>query len=335
MTTRRRILADALDEWRASEALDEPTHARLRGALDRAPPSPDLDEDLAVTASAPAGPGAPGTGRSFAADAMQFVGGLLLGAAIIALTVFLDVPDDVAPWVLVLSGALLVAAGLAAASRGLRGSLVDAALAAGLVPLVVGGIQSITGSVDRAPVGVLPILATLLAGSIAPLRRGEGPGTFLGVLAFTIMSWAAVFQGENAFFSDPAALPRFLWLAVLLVYGALLLLWRSRVWVGATLGFYVAPLTLAFANILDLWPLTSLGTEVALGVFLGALVVAGVALGARGLVAGASAGLTIDAVVFAFDLGGAGVAVVVLLSLGGLLVWQAEVVRRYFGQRAG
>jgi hypothetical protein len=73
--------------------------------------------------------------------------------------------------------------------------------------------------------------------------------------------------------------------------------------------------------------------ELLVGAFLGALTGMGVWLGVRGLVASAAAGLTIDAVVFAFDVGGALTAVFVLLALGSLLVWQGQGIRRYFRSR--
>lgn len=375
MTSKRRILLDALDAWRAEGALDEGAWRFLRSRYENAPKNADLDAILApardaatpagavttpaATASEasapPAGASAaavgasdisasPGTAfartsarlsdlerrpRSFAADAMQFVGGLLVGAGLVALVLYLDVPEGDAPWWMAGLGALLGAAATFGALRAAPSGLVEAGMAGALVPLTVGA----GGAIAHDDV-TLPSLVALASVGVLVLRRGAGPSALTAAAAFAFTSAAATVLQEGIF-GDEDPVARWLWFATLLGFGALLLVRRERAWIGATLGLYVVPLAIGCGLVLDLVPdLTSVGMELGLGAFLGALFALGLAWGVRGLVAGAVAGLTVDAVTFAFDVGGPGTAVVVLLALGGLLVWQAELVRSYFRRAA-
>lgn len=324
MSTKRRILLAELASWRDEGILDEATYFLLRSRYEHAPPSDALDRELA----APAAP--TGERRSFAADSMQFVGGLLLGAGLVALVVFLDLAEGAGAYALLLLGALLLSPAMLGAWRGAPPGLVEAGLAGGLVPmLVANGLAMQTGGSDPTRLFV-PLLVAATCVGVLLLRRGQGPSTLVAGGGFVWSSAAATLLREDVLFGEPQMTTRWMWFLALLALGALLLVWRGRLWTEISLGALVAPATLAFGLLLDPLHLAELGTQLAIGAFLAPVLVGGVVLGSRGLVTGAAAGLTIDAVAFAFEIGGPGTAVVVLLALGGLLVWQAEAVRRYY-----
>lgn len=323
MATRRRILLDSLDAWRAEGVLDDATWRLLRARYENAPSSDELDGGVAAAAAAPE---APGEKRSFAADAMQFVGGLLVGAALVALVVFLDVGEPANAWLLLGLGAVMAAPAAYGAWVGWNRSLVQAGLSGSLVPALVAA--GIGGGND---VYAIPMLVAAACVGVLLLLRGEGPTTLVAAGGYAFAGAASTLFRESFFFGNDQMGVRWAWLGLLLALLPLLLLWRQRLWASVSLGLYVAPLAFAFALILDgVDTLTSVGAELVMGAYLGALLGIGIWTGSRGLVAGAAAGLTIDAVVLAFDVGGPGTAVVLLLVLGALLVWQGQVVRGYF-----
>ncbi|HUR68398.1 MAG TPA: hypothetical protein VM370_04070 [Candidatus Thermoplasmatota archaeon] len=329
MTSKRAILLEALDAWHAEGALDEDAWKFLRSRYQGAAPDPDLDGELAGGASAAPTTTARAPRRSFAADAMQFVGGLLVGAALVALTIYLDVGSAAQPYYLLALGVVLLGPAIFGALRHAPSGLVEAGLAGGLVPLAVAaGIAASQRDL------LVPALVTAAALGITLLRRAEGASTLVAGAVYALGTASATLLQEGLFggTQDPGA--RWAWLALLLVYVGILLVWRHKLWATIGLALLVAPIAGAFALVLDLGTFPSTTAELLMGAFLGALLVPGILLGSRGLVAGAAAGLTIDAIVFASDVGGPGTAVVLLLALGGLLVWQAELVRRYF-RRAG
>jgi hypothetical protein len=336
-----------LDAWLADGLITSEQHARLRARIEaqRAaalPPRADAALGIAhpIAPDAPAAAGTRGERRgAMAVDWLQFVGGLLLGAALVALVAYL-VPANSArtntdtPRALLLFGlgvfaiGVGIAAYMALSRQGRAPGLGDAAMAAGLVPLSI----SAFGLVD-AKLQWLAYLAALAPVAVHVVRRGQGPLAVLAGAAFALITFAAsefgLFSG-NA--KDPGA---YVWLGALLAYGAFMLTTRRETWTTVTLGLYVAPLAGSFARILsDSGIADSRTIELLMGAFLAAILGVGVLLQNRGLVAGAAAGLTIDAVVFAFDLGGPLPALVLLLVLGGLLVWQAEFLRGYFRKRA-
>ena len=330
MTTKRAILLEALDAWHAEGALDEHAWKFLSSRYRSGPPEPDLDAPLVAPRGAPDANAPPttrtqGPQRSFAADAMQFVGGLLVGAALVALVIFLDVSDDAKPWAFLGLGLVLLAPAAAALYRGAPIGLVEAGLAGGLVPLVVGA----GAAPDQYDI-IVPALVALIAVGVTLLRRGEGASTLVAMGVYSFATARATILQDGLFGGGGDPTLRWTWLLALLAYMGLLLVWRHRLWALISLAIVVGPIALAFASILDLSHMSSTNAELVMGAFLGGLLVPGIALGSRGLVAGAAAGLTIDAIAFASTIGGPGTAVILLLALGGLLVWQAEVVRRYF-----
>ena len=339
MTTRRGIVTDALDRWRETGVLTPEEHARLRARAAQEP-APAWDEPLAPSTVGSAGPGAradfgdapahvPAEDRSsFAVNAMQFVGGLLLGAALVALTFFLELEGASAAWTLLGFGALAIAGGTAMhyLAPG-RDGLEEAMFAAGLVAVGVAPFQD-------GELMVVGLLGMALAVASLVIRRGDGATVTVAAAAYVVSSFAAL--GPD-FFGTQDASP-YVWWASIVAYALLMLVWRDRAWTSAALAFYVAALAFSFAPVLDEWSRqlgfdSSTFIQLVMGAYLGIWFAIGIVLGIRGLVAGAAAGLTIDAVIFAADLGGPGTAVIVLVLLGGLLVWQAEFLRGYFGRR--
>lgn len=327
MTSRRAILLEALDEWRREGAIDEDAWRFLRSRYENAPAG-ELDAPLDGAAPEARLADAIEEERKggFALDAMQFVGGLLLGAAAIALVIYLEVETDAVPWVLVGLGAAGV--GAAAAVHLLlgeeRSGLTEAALAGGLVPAAVSAGYAIA---EADPLAGLVAVALAVVGQV--LRGGRGPSTLVAAAAFSLGSAAVIVEDVT---NEPGTARALAWLAALLGYTALALAFRRQRWSGVAVGAMVIPLVIAWIALLGLTfdGLESVTLELLVGAFLAALLAVGVWLGVRGLVAAAAAGLTIDAIVFAFDVGGPGTALVLLLALGGLLVWQAQFIRGYF-----
>lgn len=327
MTTRRSIVLDALDRWHAEGQLDEATYLRLRSRA---------EEEAASGADETLSRAEPREGRSaFAMNALQLVGGLLLGAALVALVVFLDLARDASSWALLLLGLGPYAGAVAMRLLARRGNaafvsregLEEALWAAALVP--------IAASPMPAQERVVAWIALALAVGAYVTRQGRGPSVVLAGAAYAVAAVAAV-PDPFGFGAEAAnAGARYLLWTLFLAFGALLLVWRQETWTTVGLALYVIPLVGSLLPLLDLWGIHGDSQiQLAIGVYLGLLLVLGVALGNRGLVTGAAAGLTIDAVWFAAELGGPGTAVVVLLVLGGLLVWQAEFLRNYFRRRA-
>lgn len=329
MLTLRDVVLAELDKWRGEGLLSADQHAtlRLRSLAD-----PALD-----AAAAPRELGASANGRTRedrgergaqAANWLQLVGGLLLGAALVALVAFLNVAQDAAPGVMLAFGVIALGGGLALAilKGATRMGLADAALATGLVPL---GVASVLGPAHTMP--VYGLAAAALAVAALMVRRGQGPIAVLSSVTYALGTFGAI--GPELF--GGAVGDRSAWLAALIAYSLLLLVYRRETWSGVAAGLLMLPHAFAFVNVLDAAGVRDSRTEeLMLGAYFGAWVATGVWLNVRGLVAGAAGGLTIVAVVFAYDLGGAGPALVLLLVLGGVLVWQAEFVRRYFGKKA-
>jgi len=326
--SRREVLIEALGAWRAAGDIDDETHERLARRVTGEPVvayAPRAEASALGEASAAEGVQAPRVGRGFGADSMQFVGGLLVGAGLVALVIFLDVGEDVGQWlflgigVTVILGAVLLHFSAGESRR----SLIDAAFAVGFVPLGVGATQEIFQA--DSPLPALLAFATALG--VHVLLQGRGPATFLATACASLASLGAVLQ----FFDDIDATAAMIWLLLLLGYLALALIWRRESWSAASAGALVIPISIAFIMFLvdALGDPDSVAVEISLGLLLGALLGVGIWLGVRALVASAAGALTIDAVVFAFDIGGPGTAVVVLLALGGLLVWQGRGIRDY------
>lgn len=312
MASRRAIILESLDLWRHEGVLDEATYATLRARYEAAP---DEDEPRDERAS-------------FGLLALQLVGGLLLGAAAVAAVVFANLKETQGALALEAVALAALAGGFALHRYGPAGreGLGDAALAASLVAATVGGFFPPERDAWAA------LLAAAIALAATLLSRGRSAIVALAGIAFSVATARAVVipsDGSND------TLRHALWgLAVVAYAGLLVGLWRRIPWTSVALAVLVAPFAMASAFLLrDLGVTNSVAVELALGALLALVLGLGIWLSERGLVAGAAAGLLIDAIAFAFDVGGAGTALVVLLALGGLLVWQAEFLRGYFRRR--
>lgn len=322
---RREVVLAEIRRWRAEGVLDEDTGRFLESRYD-GPGAATVGTPPLLPPPYAAGHRAR-RGGGFAADSLQFVGGLLLGAAVIALVVFLDVPETARAWWLLALGALALAGGLALHHRApARSGLAEAMLAAGLIPIAAAGLFA----GDAATRGVAGgLLAAGLGAATHVLRKGDGPAILIAGFAYVLGTFTA--SQIQIIFGEPHLTGAILWLLAILAYVGLVLVWRDRGWSTIGLALLMAPAALSFLFVLGAMGVEeSLTYELALAGWMGLFLGLGILLRNRGLVAGSAAALTIDAVVFATDVGGPGTAVVVLLVLGGLLVWQAEFLRAWF-----
>lgn len=254
---------------------------------------------------------------------LQALGGLVLGAAAIALIVFLDLPEDVArTWGLLAAVAALAAAGAALAAT--RQPFADAALVASLVPLVFAAM----GSNDNV---LCLVAAFVLPPAIGVWRRDVTFVPPLAAVAFAAASGIAL----ASWFQDSFTLTY----ATLMALAAAAAGWyasRGRVAWEVASGLLVVALAVSvimfyFDYDLDLG---NGGAELVVGAVLLVAVGLGVAFLRRGVLVGATGGLAIDAVVFAFDVGGLLFGVLTLLAVSGALLAAASAVRRYLESSA-
>ena len=251
------------------------------------------------------------------AEFLYALAGVLVGAAaIVVIAVGLQMEDTLG--LFSAAGGILIAAGVLVHLRADRPLVGDALLAAGLVPLTV---ASFPGGSDLY--GALAMIAAL---ALLLWRRDVTFLPSLAVVAFSIGAAATFFelfeQGENtAWFLAQAAL-----LAGVVA--------SDRMLRGADSGLAgalaVGGVAFSFVLFLDetASTLTSEGAELALGALMLAVLGVGVWLRHRGVAVGAAIVVGGDAVVFAFDVGGVLLGTGILLALAGVLVWQAEFLKR-------
>lgn len=252
------------------------------------------------------------------AEFLYALAGVLVGAAtLVLIAVGLDMTDS--PGLFAAAGGLLLAAGVLVHLRTARPLVADALLAAGLVPLTV---ASFPGGDDLF--GALAMVAAL---ALLLWRRDVTFLPSLAVVAFSVGAAATFFelfeQGENtAWFLAQASL-------LVGVVASDRLLRGADSALAASLA--VGGVVFAFVLFLDEQApaLSSEGVELALGLLMLGVLAAGVALRHRGLAVGAAIVLGVDAIVFAFDVGGVLLGTGILLALAGLLVWQAEFLKGY------
>lgn len=318
-STRSELLAQ-LDAWHGEGLLDDITHQRLRTHVERQP-------DSAFGAPALGGIAAGSTG--LASGALQAVGGALLGAALVALTVFLDVPEGTSRAILFGGGLLFGAAGWLLMRAEGRDGIALAAHAAALVALTTAaflGGSDRTDAVGRAVAAVAAAIAVVLL----VLRRNGSPLAPVAVIAFALSFGNALYF--DSLFEKGSASPWLGWGALAVLCAWLIVRRRDGWgdgWTEGALGILVIPLTVCFLGILASMGFEGGHSELPIGAHLAAWLGLGIWQHSRGLVTAAAAGIAIDGVVFAFDLGGAITGTLVLLVLGGILIWQAEVVRRW------
>lgn len=267
---------------------------------------------------------APRDDERLATLALYGVGGALLGAAAIALVVFLELDGSAVPYSFLALAVAFVAAGFGV-SYGLKNeSLADALMVAGLVA---------TGAMAASGVEWVPFLAPL-ALVAAPLllgaRRERRLVPFVASLEFYAGAAATIaaydLQEDLAtwtFLAMAAA-----WLAFVLGIGRMIAArWRPEALAVATIG--LVPGVVMFS--IEILSLDFTGSaELVLGAVMLAILWAGIALKERGMVVGAAAVIAVDAIVYAFDIGGVLTGVGVLVVTAAVMLWQAERIRRYF-----
>lgn len=264
----------------------------------------------------------PGPGA--VATLLYAAAGVLLGAAGIALVAVGLEPEDVQlPFTLIALAFLGAAFVVHFALR--KPLLGDALLVASMAPAVAAGF----GDVEA-----YTLLGVVVPAGLLSWRRGTFVAP-LGVIAFSIGAAIASFQWTEAFAprnTDVATVPWAILETLLLVAVVALdrLLPEGRDDIAsaglAVVGLAVS-LVFLFGEGLDL-------ESEAIELTLGAVVLVVAAIGAwmrhRGVVLGATVALAVDAIVFGFDVGGVFTGTITLLAVAALLIWQAELVKRYF-----
>lgn len=222
---------------------------------------------------------------------LQALGGLVLGAAVIAFTIFLDPGTDADPWLFLAFGIPLLAGGIAASWRGHE--LGDIAIGAGLVPLTFAAIEADANALFY----VVPLIAPIVA---AGLRIDSLYVPPLCALAFATGSGIATFALDW----DASS-----WLGLLVLASIASLapaqLRAKGAWHAASAALVVAVAIAAALTYFDLnmdWGTG--GTEVFVALFMGTALAVGIFMRHRGLILGAAIALAVDAIIFAFDVGG-------------------------------
>lgn len=298
-------LAREIPSWVDEGIIDEAQAERILARYEV--PSPGSSEETDRTRSA-----------------LYATAAVLFGAAAIAL-VFVGIdPDTVQPY-LAATGAGFVAAGIGllrlAPERGL---LADALLAAALAPLAVATFDPDVSTATTWAYG-LPTLG--LAAGYLGWRREQPFLPTLSVIAFAAAAGGTLF---NAIADTGTA--AFVWalvqlgLVVGLVAGPRL---RGVSRLGTT-PVALAAAALAVSLIPFLSETMNMGEEIlqiVLGAVMALVLAAGIRLEDRGLVVGAAVALCVDAITFAFTVGGVWLGTGLLVALALVLIWQAEHLR--------
>lgn len=310
----RRLLEHAR-RWAAKGWIPGPSLARIEAEL-----RPEMAK-------------APTARRAALPTILHGLGGILLGAAAIALVVLLfdNVPGDHSAQ----QAAILFGIGLVALAGGValwlltrNQDLADALLVASLVCLTFAPVPD-DGLLKWACLGSMAVAAAL-----SFLRR-TAMGAFFATAAFHASAFVMafkLFQGPG-FFSGPTDAGYTVWLLLAVTHTVALLSVRvglRRAWLSPALSLAAPALagpSGAFADqVLDL----RFDGAVELVVALPAVALLAAALRFRepGLLLGASAVLSLDAIAFAFDVGGLAVGIVVLLAVAAAVLGLATVLRK-------
>lgn len=248
-------------------------------------------------------------GASYGALALYGAAGALLGAACLVLVGLGDFGRG-DPYVLLALGALLGAGGGAAYRLASRRELGDALVVAALVPWTAAPFP------DEALRPFLSLFALAAPVVLLAFRRSLLP-LLAATVAFTVAAAMASFEWTG----DIDRFATSLWFGLSVVWLAGLVL-LARVdengphpWVDPVLTIATAALVAPTIGVLyDVVDLSdSEAVELALGAVQLAWIFLGLAIRQRGLVIGGAAVLTVDALVFAFDVGG------LLLGMGALI----------------
>lgn len=270
--------------------------------------------------------GAPSTAEVDTTSSVLYAtAAILLGAAAIALVLVGIDPADPEGYFFGLG------VGLALAGLGLhamapeRDLVVDALLAASMVPLAA--------STFDGGLVLYPIAAVGLPVAFVAWRTDQPFLPTLSVIGFTAAAAGAAFS-EGDFAPQTDAQKTTVWLTGQSLFLAGLTVYDR--WRDAALSSPVALAVLGAAGSMipfldEVFDLSSVTTELVIGAAL--LVVLGIAvvLRHRGLSIGVSVGLGVDAIVFAFDVDEI-FGTVVLVVLGSLVIWQAETLRGWLAE---
>lgn len=245
---------------------------------------------------------------------------VLIGAAALAF-VFVGIdPPEPGYWQLAFGLGLAIAGAGLHTAQPERDLLVDALLAAGMVPLSTAAIDT--------EIGLVALVALALPIAILTWRWRQPFAPTLATIGFTVAAAGAAFS-QGAWWPATDADKAATWFLGQGLFGAALVgyeRWRGAAWRGPT-SLAVIGLGISFIPfLLETTDLGSVEVELLLGGLLLLVLAIGSLLHHRGLVLGASVGLGIDAIVFAFDVDEL-FGTLVLLVLAGLAIWRAETLR--------
>jgi hypothetical protein len=253
--------------------------------------------------------------------ALYGTAGVLIGAASVALFyVENEWPRSAGP-LLGATALLAIAAGGLRFARPRAWLLADAGFIGALVPFSVAPFVD-----ERNP---LLSIATLIVPLALALWRRASP--FVFPLAIVASSVGAAATGLVCFPREDGVVWVVLQLGLVAGVVALDRLSKTR---ESTAAGVVAVFAAAISLLIYFKDTEWLGggfrsAEVAVGLVMLAMALAGGSLRHRGTVIGACVALGLDAIVFAFDVGGLLTGTIALAATAGLLIWQAELVRRY------
>ncbi len=266
---------------------------------------------------------------SLAMQSFYAIGGVMLGAATAALFGLLVINDladtDRSAWWFFAIFAFLFM-GIAVAIHAMKQrELGDSMIIASLVPTAI-----LLG--PGAPEDILLFIPVVVGLAVAVWRRGAYLVPILGIALSSVALPLSIFQtlGNDWSFGDAAAWAWFI-LSVLLI--AAIVAW-SRIeelrWDSEAIAGTGLAASFAWIVLVDdvIQPNFDGGYEVIIALFLGALIGLGVILKERMLTFVAGIALAIDAIVFAFDIGGPTTGLVVLLLMAGGLITAATLLRR-------
>ncbi|MFA5944549.1 MAG: hypothetical protein WC876_08805 [Candidatus Thermoplasmatota archaeon] len=273
-------------------------------------------------------------GESFGAGVLYGLGGVLLGAAAFALLLLLEdngvIADSqaVAPWLFLGWGLACSAGAFAIDLLARKPRLGDAFHVASLLAVTASGFPR----ADDLPLG---FVAMAFAAVLIWYRRSRFLVPFLALVALNAALGSVLFGRVARFADEGAAFGLWFGYALaqlpILVAGSRLAKWpwptfavagATLLLAGTFLGFY-------FDVVDDFSPQFDGDVEVYLAVLMGACLVAGLLLREKGLVLASALVIAIDAIAFAFDVGEIVGGLIAILTVAGLLIWQAGSLRRY------
>ncbi len=282
----------------------------------------DDDALAAIEASYRVDASRPDGSRSAGATAVYGLAGILLGAAALAFVMLIDVSETAGSliWLGIGLAAAAVAAALVAAKQN---DLADALFLAALIPLTAMSAPQTSVGDALSIVSVLAPLALLAA------RLGRVLPPIAATIAFIVATGFAV---DKLSLTGPAG--ELLWAGLAtgwLVLLSLINVVKRDTLPSVALALAVVGLTPSYIMYLfeGFDPSFRGGTELMLGIPMLGILIAGLGLRERGIVLGAAIVLAADAIVFAFDVGGLGLGLSVLIGTAiALLVLAATVLRR-------